>query len=91
MATAAVRQRESTPERAVVQNYFTSTTLLRLKKHFQPPPRGSLLLLSTIDWALIRNLARGRDPVWAAVLQGIDALSTNTTAAQEPKAARAGE
>src|ERR1700692_2434280 len=66
MATA--KQRESTPD-AVVQNYFNYFT--EIEEHFQRR-RGSLLLLSTIDWALIETWREAGIPL-AAVLQGIDA------------------
>src|ERR1700729_1431117 len=66
MATA--KQRESTPD-AVVQNYFNYFT--EIEEHFQRR-RGSLLLLSTIDWALIETWREGGVPL-AAVLKGIDA------------------
>jgi hypothetical protein len=62
------KQRESTPD-AVVQNYFNYFT--EIEEHFQRR-RGSLLLLSTIDWALIETWREAGIPL-AAVLQGIDA------------------
>jgi hypothetical protein len=65
MATA--NQLESTPD-AVVQNYFNYFT--EIEEHFQRR-RGSLLLLSTIDWALIETWREGGVPL-AAVLKGID-------------------
>jgi hypothetical protein len=66
MATAKLP--ESTPD-AVVQNYFNYFT--EIEEHFQRR-RGSLLLLSTIDWALIETWREAGIPL-AAVLQGIDA------------------
>jgi hypothetical protein len=66
MGTA--NQPESTPD-AVVQNYFNYFT--EIEEHFQRR-RGSLLLLSTIDWALIETWREGGVPL-AAVLKGIDA------------------
>jgi hypothetical protein len=65
MATA--NQPESTPD-AVVQNYFNYFT--EIEEHFQRR-RGSLLLLSTIDWALIETWREAGIPL-AAVLKGID-------------------
>jgi hypothetical protein len=52
-----------------VQNYFNYVT--EIEEHFQRR-RGSLLLLSTIDWALIETWREAGIPL-AAVLQGIDA------------------
>jgi hypothetical protein len=52
-----------------VQNYFNYFT--EIEEHFQRR-RGSLLLLSSIDWALIETWREGGIPL-AAVLQGIDA------------------
>jgi hypothetical protein len=52
-----------------VQNYFNYFT--EIEEHFQRR-RGSLLLLSTIDWALIETWREAGFPL-AAVLQGIDA------------------
>ena len=52
-----------------MQNYFNYFT--EIEDHFQRR-RGSLLLLSTIDWALIETWREGGIPL-AAVLQGIDA------------------
>src|SRR6201992_2026854 len=66
--TAIAKQLESTPD-AVVQNYFNYFT--EIEEHFQRR-RGSLLLLSTIDWALIETWREAGIPL-AAVLQGIDA------------------
>jgi hypothetical protein len=51
-----------------VQNYFNYFT--EIEEHFQRR-RGSLLLLSTIDWALIETWREAGIPL-AAVLQGID-------------------
>src|ERR1700722_15887112 len=66
-STATAKQLESTPE-AVVQNYFNYFT--EIEEHFQRR-RGSLLLLSTLDWALIETWREAGIPL-AAVLQGID-------------------
>jgi hypothetical protein len=66
--TGTAKQPESTPE-AVVQNYFNYFT--EIEEHFQRR-RGSLLLLSTIDWALIETWREAGIPL-SAVLQGIDA------------------
>jgi hypothetical protein len=52
-----------------VQNYFNYFT--EIEEHFQRR-RGSLLLLSTIDWALIETWREAGIPL-TAVLQGIDA------------------
>jgi hypothetical protein len=51
-----------------VQNYFNYFT--EIEEHFQRR-RGSLLLLSTIDWALIETWREEGIPL-AAVLRGID-------------------
>src|ERR1700761_4409198 len=61
------KQPESTSE-AVVQNYFNYFT--EIEEHFQRR-RGSLLLLSTLDWALIETWREAGIPL-TAVLQGID-------------------
>ncbi len=52
-----------------MQNYFNYFT--EIEEHFQRR-RGSLLLLSTIDWALIETWREAGIPL-GAVLQGIDA------------------
>ncbi len=52
-----------------MQNYFNYFT--EIEEHFQRR-RGSLLLLSTLDWALIETWREAGIPL-AAVLQGIDA------------------
>jgi hypothetical protein len=52
-----------------VQNYFNYFT--EIEEHFQRR-RGSLLLLSTLDWALIETWREAGIPL-PAVLQGIDA------------------
>jgi hypothetical protein len=52
-----------------VQNYFNYFT--EIEEHFQHR-RGSLLLLSTLDWALIETWREAGIPL-AAVLKGIDA------------------
>jgi hypothetical protein len=52
-----------------VQNYFNYFT--EIEEHFQRR-RGSLLLLSTIDWALIETWREAGIPL-AAVIKGIDA------------------
>ena len=52
-----------------MENYFNYFT--EIEEHFQRR-RGSLLLLSTIDWALIETWREAGIPL-AAVLQGIDA------------------
>jgi hypothetical protein len=52
-----------------VQNYFNYFT--EIEEHFQRR-RGTLLLLSTLDWALIETWQSAGIPL-TAVLQGIDA------------------
>src|SRR5512142_2944551 len=52
-----------------VENYFNSFT--EIEEHFQQR-RGSLLLLSTLDWALIETWKNAGIPL-EAVLRGIDA------------------
>ncbi len=52
-----------------MQNYFNYFT--EIEEHFQRR-RGSLLLLSTIDWALIETWREAGIPL-AAVIKGIDA------------------
>ncbi len=52
-----------------MQNYFNYFT--EIEEHFQRR-RGSLLLLSTLDWALIETWREAGIPL-EAVLQGIDA------------------
>ena len=64
---AIAKPPESTPD-PVVQNYFNYFT--EIEEHFQRR-RGSLLLLSTIDWALIETWREAGIPL-AAVLKGID-------------------
>lgn len=53
---------------ALVQNYVNYFT--EIEEHFQRR-RGSLLLLSTLDWALIESWREAGIPL-AAVLRGID-------------------
>jgi hypothetical protein len=52
-----------------VQNYFNYFT--EIEEHFQRR-RGSLLMLSTLDWALIESWRESAVPL-AAALRGIDA------------------
>jgi hypothetical protein len=52
-----------------VQNYFNYFT--EIEQHFQRR-RGSLLMLSTLDWALIESWREAEVPL-PAVLRGIDA------------------
>src|SRR5580700_3971415 len=66
-STSTATLPESTPD-AVVQNYFNYFT--EIEEHFQRR-RGSLLLLSTIDWALIETWREADIPL-AAVIKGID-------------------
>lgn len=56
-----------------MQNYFNYFT--EIEEHFQRR-RGSLLLLSTLDWALIETWREAGVPL-AAVLRGIDAAFDN--------------
>jgi hypothetical protein len=60
--------RESS-ETLAVQNYFNYFT--EIEEHFQRR-RGSLLMLSTLDWALIETWREAAIPL-PAVLRGIDA------------------
>ena len=53
---------------SIVQNYFNYFT--EIEEHFQRR-RGSLLLLSTLDWALIETWREAGIPL-AVVLRGID-------------------
>jgi hypothetical protein len=53
---------------SIVQNYFNYFT--EIEEHFQRR-RGSLLLLSTLDWALIETWREAGIPL-AIVLRGID-------------------
>lgn len=55
--------------RAAVENYFNYFT--EIEEHFQRR-RGSILLLSTLDWALIESWKDAGIPL-DAVLRGIDA------------------
>jgi hypothetical protein len=66
--SGTAKRPESTPNH-FVQNYFNYFT--EIEEHFQRR-RGSLLLLSTIDWALIETWREAGIPL-PAVLQGIDA------------------
>jgi hypothetical protein len=62
-------RRAARPDRArPVQNYFNYFT--EIEEHFQRR-RGSILLLSTLDWALIETWKDAAIPL-AAVLRGID-------------------
>jgi len=54
--------------RSILQNYFNYFT--EIEDHFQRR-RGSILLLSTVDWALIETWREAGIPL-AAVLRGID-------------------
>src|SRR6202045_2521847 len=53
---------------SLVENYFNYFT--EIEEHFQRR-RGSILLLSTLDWALIETWREAGVPL-AAVLRGID-------------------
>jgi hypothetical protein len=61
-------ERRSTNPSAVMQNYINYFT--EIEEHFQRR-RGSILLLSTLDWALIDTWREAGVPL-AAVLRGID-------------------
>jgi hypothetical protein len=67
-----------------VQNYFNYFT--EIEEHFQRR-RGTLLLLSTLDWALIETWRAAGVPL-AAVLQGIDAAFDKFEARQKKTRAR---
>ena len=58
-----------------MQNYFNYFT--EIEEHFQRR-RGSLLLLYTIDWALIETWREAGIPL-AAVMKGIDAAFDKST------------
>ncbi len=60
--------RRELPARDAVENYFNYFT--EIEEHFQRR-RGSILLLSTLDWALIDTWREAGIPV-EAVLRGID-------------------
>src|SRR5262249_24029674 len=60
--------RLSVPQVCSVQNYFNYFT--EIEEHFQRR-RGTLLLLSTLDWALIETWKEAVIPL-EAVLRGID-------------------
>ena len=62
-----------------MQNYFNYFT--EIEEHFQRR-RGTLLLLSTLDWALIETWRAAGVPL-AAVLQGIDAAFDKFEARQK--------
>jgi hypothetical protein len=61
-------ERRSTNTSAVMQNYINYFT--EIEEHFQCR-RGSILLLSTLDWALIDTWREANVPL-TAVLRGID-------------------
>lgn len=62
------RREKSTPEVPAVENYFNYFT--EIEEHFQRR-RGTILLLSTLDWALIEIWKDAGVPL-EAVLRGID-------------------
>jgi hypothetical protein len=68
----------STPE-STLQNYFNYFT--EIEEHFQRR-RGSLLLLSTLDWALIETWREAGIPL-EAVLRGIDEAFDKYAARQQ--------
>src|SRR5262252_9434318 len=57
------------PSSPIVENYFNYFT--EIEEHFQKR-RGKILLLSTLDWALIETWTLAGIPL-EAVLRGIDA------------------
>jgi hypothetical protein len=63
-----MRTRPATPDRPDVQNYFNYFT--EIEERFQRR-RGTILLLSTLDWALIETWKNAGIPL-DAVLRGID-------------------
>ena len=65
----ACSNRRAHPAHDVLENYFNYFT--EIEEHFQRR-RGSLLLLSTLDWALIDTWREAGIPL-EAVLRGIDA------------------
>src|ERR1700723_4429018 len=70
-STSAIEQRvlaRVSPEADAVRNYFNYFT--EIEERFQKR-RGSLLLLSTLDWALIETWREAGIPLEAA-LRGID-------------------
>src|SRR5713226_8229313 len=67
-ATRRVKSRKALPEPAV-KNYFNYFT--EIEEHYQRR-RGTGLLLSTLDWALIETWKQANIPL-EAVLRGIDA------------------
>src|SRR6202041_3947903 len=71
-STSAIEQRvlaRVSPEADAVRNYFNYFT--EIEERFQKR-RGSLLLLSTLDWALIETWREAGIPL-EAVLRGLDA------------------
>src|SRR5258708_23269655 len=67
-AIRLVKSRKALPEPAV-ENYFNYFT--EIEEHYQRR-RGTGLLLSTLDWALIETWKQANIPL-EAVLRGIDA------------------
>src|SRR5579859_7440300 len=65
--TQSVKNRKALPE-PVVENYFNYFT--EVEEHYQRR-RGTGLLLSTLDWALIETWKQANIPL-EAVLRGID-------------------
>src|ERR1700747_3832557 len=63
----------------LLQNYFNYVT--EIEEHFQRR-RGSILLLSTLDWALIETWREAGIPLEAA-LRGIDAAFDKYEARQK--------
>jgi len=68
----------------IVQNYFNYFT--EIEEHFQRR-RGSLLLLSTLDWALIETWREAGIPL-EVVLRGIDEAFDKFNARQQKSARR---
>jgi hypothetical protein len=81
-STSATEQRvlaRASPEADAVRNYFNYFT--EIEERFQKR-RGSLLLLSTLDWALIETWREAGIPL-DAVLRGIDAAFDKHEARQQ--------
>jgi hypothetical protein len=68
VALAEVSQIAVSPRRIIVENYFNYFT--EIEEHFQRR-RGGILLLSTLDWALIETWKNAGLPL-EAVIRGVD-------------------
>jgi hypothetical protein len=69
------------PSRPIVENYFNYFT--EIEEHFQKR-RGGILLLSTLDWALIETWKDAGIPL-EAVLRGIDTALENYEKRPSPR------